>query len=333
MNDQHKNKTLLIVDDTPANIDVLRGIFQDSYHIKVALQGQKALEIAQRKSPDLILLDIMMPNMDGYQVCEALKADPATRDIPVIFISAKDGDEDESKGFDLGAVDYIAKPIKPVLVKKRVETHIALSDQRQHLKNLVEEKTEDIKETQLAIIHRLGRAAEFKDNETGLHVIRMAKYARLLANAYGMNSDQVELLYQAAPMHDIGKIGIPDEVLLKPGSLDGPEWEIMKRHSEFGAQIIGDHASPLLRVAKQVALYHHEKWDGSGYPHGLSGEKIPLVARIAAIADVFDALTCERSYKNAWSMEAAFKYIGDNAGQHFDPALAALFSLHEGGDR
>ena len=318
--------TILLVDDKPDNIEVLRGILRSDYRVTAALNGQKAIQIAQGEhKPDMILLDIMMPEMDGYEVCRLLKADLRTAMIPVIFVTAKGEIEDEKKGFELGAIDYITKPVSPAIVEARVHTHLVLYDQHRVLENKVEQRTAELKETRLEIIRRLGHAAEFKDNETGMHVIRMSHYSRLIAEQLHVDSDWLDLLFNAAPMHDVGKIGIPDKILLKPGKLDKDEWELMKKHAEFGAAIIGDHPSDLLQMSKEIALSHHEKWDGSGYPQGLAGEDIPLSGRIVAIADVFDALTTERPYKNAWTVEDAVKLINDGSGQHFDPNLVPIF--------
>ena len=233
--------------------------------------------------------------------------------------------EDEQKGFEAGGVDYITKPVSPPLVQARVATHLRLHAHERHLTKLVRDRTSELEATRLEIIRRLGRAAEFKDDETGQHVIRMSHYTRILAEAAGMPADEVDVLFNAAPMHDIGKIGIPEAILLKPGKLLPDEWKIMQKHPAIGAGIIGRHEHPLLNTARIVALTHHEKWDGSGYPRGLAGEKIPLVGRIVAIADVFDALTSERPYKQAWPVEEAIDFLQKQSGSHFDPRLVALF--------
>ena len=323
---QDTKQTALVVDDTPENITILNSILRSHYKVKAALSGEKALDIAQSESPpDIILLDIMMPEMDGYEVCRKLKNNPTTAKIPIIFVTAMSEIEDERKGLDMGAVDYITKPISPPIVLARVRTHLALYDQTRELERKVQERTEELNHTRLEIILRLGRAAEYKDNETGLHVIRMSHYARLIAIAMNANEEWVEQIYNAAPMHDIGKIGIPDAYLLKQGALDDAEWQVMAKHPEFGVAILGDNSSELLKMAKEIALNHHEKWDGSGYPHGLKGEEIPLSARIIAIADVFDALTTVRPYKQAWTVEKAVDFIDQNAGLHFDPNLISVF--------
>ena len=319
-------QTILAVDDAPENLTVLKGILADDYRVKVAINGEKALKIAFSDSPpDLILLDIMMPEMSGYEVCSRLKADPRTMKIPVIFVTAMGETEDETHGFKLGAVDYITKPVSPPVVHARVKTQLAMYDQKRDLENMVSQRTAELNTTRLEIIRRLGRAAEFKDNETGMHVIRMSHYARIIAKGIGMDDTTADLLLNAAPMHDIGKIGIPDNVLLKPGKLDADEWDLMKKHPEFGDNIIGEHESELLEMARIVALTHHEKWNGQGYPNGLAGEEIPLVGRITAIADVFDALTTERPYKDAWPVEKAVNLIKEEAGQHFDADLVVAF--------
>nr|WP_211245025.1 two-component system response regulator [Thalassotalea mangrovi] len=318
--------TILIVDDNPENIDVLNGILKQHYRVKAALSGALALKIvASAEKPDLILLDVMMPDMDGHEVCRLLKANPLTVDIPVIFITAKTSIEDEQMGLGLGAVDYISKPVSVPIVLARVKTHLALYNQQRELELKVRERTQEIELTRREIINRLGRAAEYKDNETGMHVIRMSRYSKILAEKIKAPDNWVELLYNAAPMHDVGKIGIPDRILLKNGKLDQDEWQEMQRHVQYGADIIGDHPSELLQMAREITLYHHEKYDGSGYPHGTIGDAIPLSARIVAIADVFDALTSERPYKSAWSLEKTFEYLQNEAGKHFDPELVPKF--------
>lgn len=328
MSNGSEKQTVLVVDDTPENIDVLSGILRPDYKVKAALNGERALKIARGDSqPDIILLDIMMPGMDGYEVCQHLKNDPLTARIPVIFITAKSEVEDEKKGFEYGAVDYITKPVSPPLVQARVNTQLALYDQNRELEKKVRLRTEELASTRLEIIQRLGRAAEYKDNETGLHVIRMSHYSRLIAESISEDETWIDLVFNAAPMHDIGKIGIPDSILLKSGKLTDDEWDIMRQHPVYGTEILGEHESPLLNMARQISLTHHEKWDGSGYPAGLKEEEIPLEGRIVAIADVFDALTTERPYKKAWSVEDAVKMIDENSGKHFDPGLVPR--MHE----
>jgi len=304
---------LLVVDDQPTNLQVLRQALQQDYRLLFARDGHKALELARTEAPQLILLDVMMPEMSGLDVCRALKAEAATRAIPVIFVTALSESQDEALGFDVGAVDYITKPISPTIVRARVRTHLSLV------------RVEELRATRLQIVQRLGRAAEYKDNETGRHVLRMSHYAQILARATGWGEQQAEELLHAAPMHDVGKLGIPDAILRKQGPLTEAEWAVMRRHPQIGAEILGEHEHGLLVMARHVALAHHEKWDGSGYPFGLAGEAIPEAARIVAIADVFDALTSVRPYKPAWPIEQAVDFLREQAGRHFDPRLVPLF--------
>lgn len=314
--------TVLVVDDIPQNIEVMSGILRPQYRVRAATSGARALALAAADDPpDLILLDIMMPDMDGIEVCRRLKADLRMRHIPVIFVTAMSEIEDETQGFGVGCVDYLTKPVSPPLVLARVRTHLALSNQKRELECEVRARTAELLKTRLAVIRCLGKAAEFKDDNTGLHVVRMSQYSRALGLAVGMSESDADLLMHAAPMHDVGKIGVPDSVLKKAGKLDADEWRVMQQHVEFGAQILGDQDSELLMMARTIALTHHEKWDGSGYPGGLRGDAIPLVGRITALADVFDALTSERPYKRAWSVDEALVYIRGNRGSHFDPML------------
>ena len=317
--------TVLVVDDTPENIDILAASLQDNYVIKVALRGEQALAIARSSpKPDIILLDVMMPNMDGYEVCRRLKSDPLTASIPIIFVTAKHSIPDEEKGFELGAVDYISKPISPPSVKARVKTHLALYDQNRQLALKVQERTKALQESKLRIIHHLGRAVEYKDNETGAHVIRMSHITRLIAEQCVDDYDWIERIFQASPMHDVGKIGVSDSILLKPGRLNEAEWELMKKHTIYGAEILSQDSDPMLKMARSIALSHHEKWDGTGYPYGLKGEHIPLEGRIVALADVIDALLSKRPYKEPWSPEQTLEYLTEQSGKHFDPQLVAL---------
>ena len=304
---------LLLVDDEPANLQVLRHVLQDDYRLLFARDGHKALELARSSSPALILLDVMMPELSGLDVCRTLKANDATRAIPVIFVTALADVSDETQGFEAGAVDYITKPISPPVVRARVRTHLSLV------------RAEELRATRLEIVQRLGRAAEYKDNETGWHVLRMSHFSQILALAAGLSEDRADDLLHAAPMHDVGKIGIPDAILQKTGPLTEAEWVVMRRHPEIGAQILGEHPGGVLAMARTIAVAHHEKWDGSGYPEGLAGEAIPIEARIVAIADVFDALTSVRPYKAAWPVERAVDFLGEQSGKHFDPRLVGLF--------
>jgi putative two-component system response regulator len=307
-----EKQSLLLVDDEPTNLRVLRTVLQEQYRLLFAKSGEEALQLLEKEHADLILLDVMMPGLTGFDVCARLKANPLTCAIPVIFVTALKDEMDETKGFEVGAVDYITKPISPAVVRARVKTHLSLV------------QAQELKQTRLQVIQRLGRAAEYKDNETGLHVMRMSHYAQVIALAYGFSEQKAEDLLHAAPMHDIGKIGIADSILLKPGKLTTEEYQEMQKHPLIGAEIIGDCESDLLKMAKAVALYHHEKWDGTGYPFGLSGEQIPVEARIVALSDVFDALTSARPYKQAWSIEQTLQHIRAQKGQHFEPLLVDL---------
>jgi putative two-component system response regulator len=268
-----------------------------------------------------------MPGMDGYDVCAALKADPRTRAIPVIFCSALSDSLDEVKGFELGAVDYITKPVRPTVVKARVSTQLALYDQSRTFQAQVRNASKGLIDSRLHALQMLGRAAEYKDNETGLHVVRMSHYAELIARAGGWPDDECELIKHAAPMHDIGKIGVADHILTKPGPLTKAEFDEIKRHPEIGARIIGEHAheSRLFELASVIALTHHEKWNGTGYPQGLRGEEIPIHGRIVALADVFDALTSRRPYKDPWPLDKTIAHLQQQAGRHFDPKLVEQF--------
>jgi putative two-component system response regulator len=325
MNDRAQ-ETILVVDDVPENIAMLADILGGDYRVTFATRGADALTTALAlPAPSLILMDVMMPEMDGYETCRRLKADLRTRDIPVIFLTAQDDVNNEEVGLKLGAVDYLHKPCHPAIVRQRVRIHLALHNQNLALEARVQERTRELDETRIEIIRRLGRAGEYRDNETGMHVMRMSQYCYRLALAARVPAAQAELLLLAAPMHDIGKIGIPDHILLKPGKFTEEEWKVMQRHAEIGAEIIGFHGSALLTMARNVALTHHERWDGTGYPNGLSGEAIPFEGRIAAICDVYDALTSARPYKKAWSVEDAVSYIVGESGMAFDPALIALF--------
>lgn len=308
----NNKKTLLLVDDEPTNLRVLKRLLEDDYRLIYAKNGEVAIKLAREHNPDLILTDVMMPEMTGIEACRHLKLDKQTHYIPIIFVTALKDEIDETAGFEAGGVDYITKPISPAIVKARVKTHLSLV------------QAEELRRTRLQVIQRLGRASEYKDNETGTHIIRMSYYSKIIALAYGYSDDDADDLFHAAPMHDIGKIGIPDHIMLKPGKLTDSEFEEIKKHPLIGAEILGDCDSSLLLLAKSVSLYHHEKWDGTGYPHGIQGEQIPIEGRIIALADVFDALTSKRPYKEAWSVDTTMDYIREQSGKHFDPTLVTI---------
>lgn len=306
-------KKILIVDDEPNNLQVLRQILKDHYQLIFANNGSKCLEVAPGHQPDLILLDIMMPDLSGYEVCEALKKDKATQHIPVIFVSAMSDVDDEAKGFDVGAVDYIQKPVSAPIVLRRVKTHLSMV------------RAQELEKSQKAAIYMLGEAGHYNDTDTGDHIWRMAAYARALSEAKGWSEEKAEWLELAAPMHDTGKIGTPDSILKAPRKLTEEEWAIMQEHSEIGYEILSMCDTEIFKLAAEIARYHHERWDGTGYPHQLSGTDIPESARIVAIADVFDALTMDRPYKSAWKTLDALEEIKQGAGNHFDPDLVYLF--------
>src|SRR5579859_2934681 len=269
MSDRPDQRPLvLVVDDESANLQLMRKLLDQDYRLLFAKDGPRALELARAERPDLILLDVMMPEMSGHEACKQLKANPATASIPIIFVTALTDAIDEVTGFEAGAVDYINKPVSAPILRARVRTHLSLV----HL--------DELRQSRLELVQRLGRAAEYKDSETGLHVVRMSHYAGRLALAIGQSGEWADMLNTAAPMHDIGKIGIPDHILTKPGKLTPEEFAVMKTHPLIGARIIGDHRDPMLRMAQIAALTHHEKWDGGGYPSGLSGEAIPLEGRL-----------------------------------------------------
>ena len=306
-------RPILIVDDKANNLAVLRKILDPDYKLVFARNGVEALAAVSKHYPALILLDIQMPEMDGYQICETLKKNPATAEIPVIFVTSLSDAGNEEHGFEVGCVDYLAKPLVPSIVKARVKTHLSLI------------QTERLEKNLRSAIFMLGEAGHYNDTDTGVHIWRMASYSRLLARAMGYSLPEAAMIELAAPMHDTGKIGIPDSILRKPGPLDEEEWSIMRTHCKIGYDILSKNDETVFQLAAEIALYHHEKWDGSGYPNGLSGENIPESARIVAITDVFDALTMARPYKEPWPVEKALANIQNGAGQHFDPEMVKCF--------
>lgn len=344
-------ETVLIVDDVSQNISLIVEILRNDYNLLVANHGQRALDIiASGKLPDIILLDIMMPQMDGFQVLEHLKASPVSAAIPVIFVTAKSEVSDETQGLYLGAVDYITKPINPDLLLARVGTHLRLRRAERALRNRaiqleeeVQQRSGEIRIFQDVAVRAMASLAETRDNETGNHIIRTQNYVRMLAEklsshpkfAEFLDDDFIKKLFVSAPLHDIGKVGIPDNILLKPGKLTKEEFEVMKTHTTIGydsivrAELSAGVDMDFLDCAKDIALYHQEKWDGSGYPHGLAGDKIPLSARLMAIADVYDALISKRVYKEAFSHGEALDIMRQGRGSHFDPDMFDQFLLIE----
>jgi putative two-component system response regulator len=337
MNNKQK---VLIVDDVAENIHFLMNILKEEYSIIAATTGDKALELARKEPcPDIILLDIMMPGMDGYEVCSLLKEDENTKGIPVIFVTALGEIADETKGLQLGAVDYLTKPVIPELVKSRVSNQLDLKRYRDHLEELVDERTMQLKNSKEATIEAMGIVAEGRDPETGGHIQRTKEYIRLLAEELAkrdkykdvLTSNYIELIYHSAPLHDIGKVAISDSVLLKPAKLTDDEFEVMKQHTTIGEQTIQEAQERLeevqmLDVAREIAGGHHEKWDGSGYPRGLKAEEIPLSARMMALADVYDALLSKRPYKEPIPHEEVVGIITSGSAKHFDPELVEVFT-------
>ena len=339
--------TILVVDDTADNLALMSTLLKHAYVVKIANSGAKALRIARSEAPpDLILLDIMMPEMDGYQVLQTLRADVKTHDIPVIFLTAKSEIEDEKRGLELGAVDYITKPVSPPILLARVKTQLALKassdflrDKASFLEDEVAKRTEEISAIQDVTILVMASLAETRDPETGNHIRRTQHYVKELAQALRdhprfrtyLNDRIIQLLFKSAPLHDIGKVGIPDRILLKPGKLDPDEFEVMKTHTTLGYEAIAHAEKALgtdvafLTMAKEIALSHQEKWDGSGYPQGLAGDAIPLSARLMAVADVYDALVTRRPYKEPLSHAEAVRIIDRGRGTHFDPDIVDAF--------
>lgn len=304
---------ILMVDDEPFNLAVMESALSDDYRLIFARNGADAVAAALKHMPSLILLDVQMPDMNGYGVCRQLKADPRTEAIPVIFISGLADVGHEEEGFASGGVDYIAKPFSRSILRARVHTHLSLV------------RASRLDRSYRDAIHMLGDAGHFNDTDTGVHIWRMAAYAGLIAAAYGLDKEQCSLIELAAPMHDTGKIGISHAILKKPGALNAQEWLEMKTHSRIGHDILVKSDAPVFQMAAEIALHHHERWDGSGYPDHLKGDDIPVSARIVALADVFDALTMTRPYKQAWPVEQAVALIHESAGSHFEPAMVQAF--------
>lgn len=344
--------TILVVDDTPDNLSLMMELLKGDYRVKLANGGERAIKLASLEPhPDLMLLDIMMPGMDGYEVCQRLKANPQTRDIPVIFLTARTDVDDEKRGLEIGAVDYITKPISPPIVLARVKIHLALKshadflrDKSDFLQAEVNKRTREVIAIQDVTIHVMASLAETRDSDTGNHIRRTQYYVLALAKRLSthprfsalLTDNYIHMLFKSAPLHDIGKVGIPDRILLKPGRFEPEEFEIMKTHTTLGRDAILHAEKQLgmqvefLSVAKEIALSHQEKWDGSGYPQGLAGESIPVSARLMAVADVYDALISRRVYKDSMPHEKAVTIIQDGKGTHFDPDIADAFVALQG---
>lgn len=324
---------ILMVDDEPANLRLLQKMLggQGFSNLVLVADSREVLKHYNATRPDLILLDINMPHLDGFEVMEQIKALQDPLQPPIVILTAQHGKDFLMRALLGGARDFITKPFDRNELIMRVNNLLdaqmglrLLHDQKTWLEETVRKRTEELRSTRLEVVRRLGMAAEYRDEETGAHILRMSECCAMLAREVGWDDAQVELILNASPMHDIGKIGIPDAILLKPGKLDAAEWEVMKQHATIGANMLDGDNSRLMRMARDIALTHHEKWDGSGYPQGLKGEDIPMAGRIAALADVFDALTSDRPYKVAWSEKAAMDFVRENGGVHFDPMLVAL---------
>jgi len=343
--------TVLAVDDTPANLSLLSQLLGKHYRVQLAVSGAKALELAQRRAPDIIVLDVMMPDLDGYEVCRRLKADPRTRDVPVLFLTALNTPEDETRGFEAGGADFVSKPFTPATLLARVRTHLelkawsdALRDRNAWLQSELQERLEEVDQLRDTTLFVMVALAEFRDSGTGNHVKRTQEYVRVLAEwlvqqgraPADLEPRHIDDLARSATLHDIGKVAIPDRILLKPGPLTAEEWDVMKSHSLHGANLLqraadrlGTRAGPLLRYGMEIARHHHEKWDGRGYPDGLAGEAIPFSARLMAVADVYDALISRRPYKDPMSHAQAMTFIRQGSGAHFDPSVVAALDACE----
>jgi len=348
MVDDLNTPIILLIDDTPDSLDVTRNLLKSLYKVKVATSGARGLKILEEEVvlPDLVLLDIMMPEMDGYQVCKIIKANPKTKDIPIIFLTSKNDSIDEELGLTLGAADYISKPINPSIALARVKAQLDtkrlanfLKDKNSYLEVEIARRMDEVTKIQDVTIMAMACLAETRDNETGQHILRTQNYVKVLAVELSKNpkfatyltNEQVEILFKSAPLHDIGKVGISDNILLKPGKLDPEEFEIMKTHTTIGrdaivtAEKILDTPHSFLQCAREIAYSHQEKWDGTGYPLGLKGDDIPISARLMALADVYDALISKRVYKPAMTHEDALAIIVKGRDTHFDPDMVDAF--------
>ncbi|MBL4664840.1 MAG: response regulator [Nitrospinaceae bacterium] len=334
MNVNFLKAKILIVDDEPANVALLEDILEEQgyTYFRSTSDSRKALAMYEEMRPDLVLLDLNMPHLDGFQVMKQLQESEQDSYVPILVLTAQSDRNTRIKSLEAGARDFLGKPFDLIEVKQRIANmleirlfHNQTRDQNRLLELKVRERTYELEETRREAILRLGRAAEYRDNETGMHVIRMSRLSARLAKEIGLNEKECQLILQASPMHDVGKIGIPDDILLKPGKLDDKEWKTMKMHPEIGAKILSGSRSELMQMAESIALSHQERWDGSGYPYGLKGEDIPLAGRIVAVADVFDALTSKRYYKDAFSVEESMKIIEDSSGKDFEPRLVEAF--------
>jgi putative two-component system response regulator len=318
---------ILAVDDATDLLALMAKALSADYQVETASDAESAIEKAfSDPQPDLILLDVEMPDVSGFEVCRALKDEAATADIPIIFLTGKTETEAQIEGLELGAVDYVTKPINAKVLKARVRLHLALIDRRSELETLVQERTAELERTRAELIRRLARAMELHESAAvGNRVVRLGHYAKLIAQAAGAKPHVAEMMMLAAPLHDVGKLGVPSEILKKRDKLSAPDWERVKRHPQLGAEIIGEHDDPLLKLARQLALTHHEHWDGTGYPQGLKGDAIPWAGRVMAVVDVFESMTTTQFYREPRSPQEAAREIIQSAGQKYDPAIVEAF--------
>ncbi len=338
--DMEPSARILAVDDEPRNLTLIEGMLTPfGYEVICASNGAEAIEKAVTCDPDVVLLDVMMPVMDGFEVARRLRSDARTRQTPIVMVTALDGVDHRVQALEAGADDFLSKPVSHVELCARVRTLAQVKAYHDHVKSEqgrleaeVAKRTRDLEKAMRKIetlsmeaIYRLSRAAEYRDDDTGEHIQRMSRYAAAVARQMGLNDNVARTLLYAAPMHDVGKIGIPDRVLLKPGKLDDEEWALMQQHTTIGGRILDGSPAPVVRVARTIALTHHEKWDGAGYPRGLKGKAIPLLGRIATITDVFDALMSKRPYKEPFSLEKTCAIIRKGSGNHFDPEVVEAF--------
>jgi putative two-component system response regulator len=322
-----KRPRILAIDDASDLLALMAKVLGADYDVDTAGDARTGIEKAfADPQPDLILLDVEMPQVSGFEVCRALKGEAATAGIPTIFLTGKTEAQAQVEAFDLGAVDYITKPINAKVLKARVRMHLALADRRYELERLVKERTEQLERTRAELIKRLGRAMQMHETAAlGNRVLRLGHYAKLIAQAAGAKKEVAEMMLIAAPLHDIGKLGVPAEILQKREKLSAPDWERMKRHPQIGADIIGEHDDPVLKVARQIALTHHENWDGSGYPQGLKGEAIPWSGRVMAVVDSFESMTATQFYRDAKKIDDAAFEIEKSSGKRYDPRVVEAF--------
>jgi putative two-component system response regulator len=318
---------VLAVDDAPEILALVARALREDYQVVTAADAGAALDLAAgRPRPNLILLDVDMPGASGFDTMRVLKSDPQTQDIPVLFLSAVEAPATQIEGFELGAADYVIKPISAAVLRVRVGHHIAFANRQRELERQVRSRTQQLEQTRLQVIRRLSRAMEYHESSAvGNRVMRLSQYAKLIAQAAGAKPEVAEMVMAAAPLHDIGKLGVPAELLRKTGKLSAPDWERVRRHPELGAEIIGEHDDPLLKLARQMALHHHERWDGAGYPAGLKGADIPWAGRLMAIVDTFESMTTTQFYREALNVLEAATEITDGSGKRFDPKMVEAF--------